>query len=71
MRERVRDFINEPLPQHGVNQYGGDNVTSTNDNERGNSATYAIRRLKRDRPDLAEKVIKGELTANKAAQEAD
>jgi hypothetical protein len=25
----------------------------------GNAATYALRRLKRDRPDLAEKVVRG------------
>ena len=44
-----------------------DNVTS---DERGNSETYTIRRLCRDRPDLAEQVERGELTANQAAIEA-
>ena len=33
-------------------------------------ATYALRRLKRDRPDLAERVMSGELSANAAAIEA-
>jgi hypothetical protein len=54
--------------KHGVNQHsgGGDNVTSS----RGNNPTYTLRRLKRDRPDLAEKVISGDLSANAAAIEA-
>lgn len=38
--------------------------------EGGNAATYALRRLKRDRPDLAEKVVAGEMSANAAAIEA-
>jgi hypothetical protein len=33
----------------------GDNVTSASD--RGNSATYTLRRLKRDRPELAARVV--------------
>lgn len=41
------------------------NTTSFN---RG--ATYSLKRLKRDRPDLADKVIAGELSANAAAIEA-
>jgi len=36
----------------------------------GNSPDYALRRLKRDRPDLAEKVIMGEMSAHAAAVEA-
>jgi hypothetical protein len=36
----------------------------------GTDKDYTIRRLKRDRPDLAEKVINGELSANAAAIEA-
>jgi hypothetical protein len=36
----------------------------------GNSAVYALSRLKRDRPDLAEKVVAGEMSANAAAIEA-
>lgn len=45
----------------------GNNVTFS---DRGNAATYTLRRLKRDRPELAEKVVRGELTANAAAIEA-
>ena len=42
----------QPAAGHGVNQHtaGGDNVTSS---DRGNAPTYALRRLKRARPDLA------------------
>ncbi|MBY0299834.1 MAG: hypothetical protein K2X71_27990 [Methylobacterium sp.] len=36
----------------------------------GNSPIYALRRLKRDRPDLADRVVKGELTPHAAAIEA-
>ena len=44
---------------------GVDNVNSVS--KGGNSPTYALRRLKRDRPDLARKVEVGELSANAAA----
>jgi hypothetical protein len=44
-----------------------DNVRSSNF---GNSSTYTIARLKRDNPELAERVVNGELSANKAAIQA-
>ena len=52
-----------------MNQHsgGGNKVTS---NDRGNSADYTRKRLKRDRPDLLERVAEGELSANVAAIEA-
>lgn len=37
---------------------------------RGNSPTYALKRLRRDRPDLFQRVVSGELSANAAAVEA-
>lgn len=37
---------------------------------RGNSKSYTVSRLKRDRPDLFERVVAGELSANRAAIEA-
>src|SRR5215831_15263297 len=43
-----------------------DNVTMA----RGNSALYTIKRLKRDRPDLFQQVLGGNLSANAAAKEA-
>ena len=36
----------------------------------GRGVTYTLRRLKRDRPDLLERVVSGELSANAAAVEA-
>lgn len=38
--------------------------------ERGTSKAYTVSRLKRDRPDLFERVVAGELSANRAAIEA-
>jgi hypothetical protein len=47
-------------------------VDNVNSNERpaGNSRDAAIRRLRKDRPDLLEKVIAGQLSAHAAAIEA-
>jgi hypothetical protein len=39
-------------------------------NASSNDATYALRRLKRDHPELAEKVVAGKLSAHAAAIEA-
>lgn len=62
--------LGEPGGDHGNQHTGGkrqgDNVTTV----RGNNPTYALRRLKRDRPDLADKVVRGELSAHAAALEA-
>jgi hypothetical protein len=57
------------LAEHG--EIGGghnraDNISSGH----GTSATYALSRLKRDRPDLAEEVVAGRKSANAAAIEA-
>lgn len=41
-----------------------DNVSSTS--KHGNGKVYSQKRLKRERPDLAEQVAKGELSANQA-----
>jgi hypothetical protein len=45
----------------------GDNITLK---DRGTSAEYTAARLKRDRPDLLEKVANGDLSLNRAAIEA-
>lgn len=58
------------LGQHGGDRRSadqGDNITLK---ERGTSADYTLARLKRDRPDLAERVMREELSANAAAIEA-
>ena len=68
-KEAVR-LIRAEVPaagSHGANQWdGGSNTTSTKD--RGQE--YQLRRLKRDRPDLAKDVIDGTKSLNAAAIEA-
>lgn len=58
-----------PLRKHGTNQYGEEDLTCKV-HKFGNSSTYKIQRLKRDAPEYAEKVIRGELSANRAMVEA-
>jgi hypothetical protein len=57
MRETVRDELEIPLsdrqPGPGRGHKTRDNITPFPD--RGTSASYTLRRLKRDRPDLAER----------------
>ena len=61
-----------------VEVHGGDrksaniktDIVSLDTVEHGNSKSYTVSRLKRDRPDLFERVVAGELSANKAAIEA-
>ena len=57
----------EPVAAHGGKREQGDNITLPTDRERGTATTYTVRRLKRDNPELAERVISGELSANAAA----
>jgi len=79
MRRKVRDLLT-PISRHQgrpdkqldlfIKPY---NVRFNNESvksEYGNADNYTIRRLKRDRPDLAEMVLDGELSANAAAIEA-
>lgn len=53
--------VHKPAPE-------SDNVTITP--ERGNARAYTVSRLKRERPDLFDRVVNGELSANAAAIEA-
>ena len=59
----------EPLGQHGGDKSQGSKLTCQ-DEKGGNSRTYKIKKLKRDAPEYAEKVIRGELSANRAMVEA-
>ena len=54
----------------GANQYTGSNVDNINIAKGGTSSTYLLKRLKRDNPALADKVVSGELSANAAAIQA-
>ena len=71
LRRAVVDLLNAPVAAHGENQYspksGADIISST---QFGTDPDYAIRRLKRDRPDLAERVLLGELSPHQAAIQA-
>lgn len=57
-----------------LGRHGGKRVKDQGDirtlTERGTTQSYTIARLRRDRPDLAELVVQGELSANAAAIEA-
>jgi hypothetical protein len=72
MRRRVMDLLHDPS-----NGHGGDRKSTLHSNldfapseQRGNSSSHKLRRLKRDRPDLAERVMAHELSATAAAIEA-
>ena len=60
-----RAIVVEPLAGHGEvgNGRRGDNITST----RGTSADYLTARIKRDRPDIAERMQRGEFRSVRAA----
>lgn len=69
--EALRMFRQATVAPKGVNRSkDGDNITIPPDPERGTSKSYTLSRLHRDRPDLYERVVAGELTANSAALEA-
>jgi hypothetical protein len=59
----IRAEIEQLQGHGGVRTEQGDIVTL----KRGNSPAYALARLKRDSPEMAEKVVRGELSAHKAA----
>lgn len=73
MREQVKRLLLEEIP--AVQQVGSpgqsSNVGATNirATTSANTADYVTARLKRDAPELAEKVIRGELTPNAAARQ--
>ncbi len=65
MRRAVDDLVNEPLPAHGGDHSGQDNnIILPPPEQQGTSREYTVRRLKRDRPDLAALVIGGAMSAN-------
>ena len=65
MRRKVRDLLNPEANKQG-RPGKGSNTTFSDSDDRG--VSYTVRRLKRDRPELAEKVIEGEMSANAAGQ---
>jgi hypothetical protein len=68
MRRVVRSELHEAASAPG-RPAKGNNITFSSE-QRGTSEDYTLRRLRRDRPDLVERVFEGELSANAAAIEA-
>lgn len=71
-KEKLHSEIFSQLPAlstHGTNQHSKEEVIY-NVLNRGDSRAYKLQRLKRDAPEYAEKVIRGELSANRAMVEA-
>jgi hypothetical protein len=72
-RQTVKQVM-EPAPpvDHAAAGAKGGRGHKASSNTTGfdRGSTYLLRRLKRDRPDLAERVIAGEMSANAAAIEA-
>ena len=70
MKQRDVDNL-PPLPANGVRGKARDksyyNIIA---NRQGTDATYTARRLKRDNPEILQRVIDGELSLNQAAIEA-
>ena len=79
----LKEFIERPVPK-GIGQsiewtytalksacdLGDEHARQAISIEGGTSKNYTLARLKRDRPDLAQRVVDGELSANAAAIEA-
>ena len=60
----------EPVAAHGGKREARQDGNTNLPKGEGTTATYTLRRLKRDRPDLATRVVAGELSAHAAAIEA-
>jgi hypothetical protein len=70
MREAIRRLLLEELPTAGpVGRPGNERGTLISSGPRTDTVDRAVRRLKRDDPALADRVIAGELTAHAAARE--
>ena len=76
LREEVERLLLTPLPPHGKGAKRRGGVASSNTTpppvgaRGGTGREYTIRRLRRDAPELAERVLRGELSANAAAIQA-
>lgn len=53
--------------EHSGNQYSESETLHNNVSKQGNSSTYLLKRLKRDAPDIAEDLIRGEYKSVRAA----
>lgn len=66
----VQQLIREQVSAAGKHGGKREQVSNVNLTGGGNEATYTLRRLKRDRPELAAQVIAGALSAHAAAIKA-
>lgn len=57
-------MLDEPLAEVGRPREGEEKADNVSNTDFGNEATYTRRRLLRDRPDLYERVVTGELSAS-------
>ena len=64
---QVRAELGGDLAEHGEIGKGRTVRDGDTNSKKENDATYILARLRRDHPELAEKVLAGELTANAAA----
>jgi hypothetical protein len=72
LRAEVKRLLNEDVAQVGPHGFGPgrghtESVRDTNSLERSDTSVRTVARLKRDDPELAERVVKGEVSANAAA----
>jgi len=71
LRDTIRRELGaEPLRDKPGRPPNVDNVKNTASKKGGNDPAYKLARLQRDAPDLAQKVLDGELSAHAAALEA-
>lgn len=69
MRRKVADT--QALQPHGTNQHSTtEELVFTNSSDHGNTKQYQIARLKRDRPDIADALARGEYPSVRAAAKA-
>lgn len=61
--KRGYHILAKPIGEHGTNRHSSDR----NPTSRNRDSSYQLSRIKRDNPELAEKVISGELSINEAA----
>jgi hypothetical protein len=69
-KERMKQAVKEApvLAEHGANQHGDKSgVGDTKSSSKGTNATYLTARLKRDAPDIATRLERGEFKSVRAA----
>jgi len=71
IKQVVKDELNGKLTEHGTNRHTTSRVVNNNSTnsymKSSSSEAYIISRLKRDNPEMAQKVLSGELSAHQAS----